>query len=60
VGKWILDGEDRDSGEVGEDIGEGDGCGVRILAVVKAFCGCGERITLGSEVTVNVSLVSRE
>ena len=45
---------------MGEDTGGGDGWGVRILAVVKDFCGRGERITLGSEVIVSVSLVCRE
>lgn len=37
----------------------GDGWGVRIRAA-KAFLGCGDRITCGSEVMVRVSLDSRE
>jgi len=40
--------------------GEGEGCGVKILAVVKDFFGCGERITMGSELMVNVSLLVRD
>jgi len=48
-------GEGRDSGEYLS----GDGCGVRILAA-KAFFGCGDLITAGSEVIVRVSLGSRE
>lgn len=51
-------------GEIGEgrDRGEallGDNCGVRIFAA-KAFFGCGDFMTGGSEVIVRVSLVSRE
>lgn len=37
----------------------GEGCGVRIRAA-KAFFGCGDRITCGSDVTVRASLGSRE
>jgi hypothetical protein len=48
-------GEDRDSGEALS----GDGCGVSIFAG-KAFCGCGDLMTAGSEVIVRVSLGSRE
>ena len=48
-------GEGRASGEALS----GDGCGVRIFAA-KAFFGCGDLITAGSEVIVRVLLGSPE
>ena len=48
-------GEGRESGEALS----GDGCGVRIF-VEKAFFGCGDLMTGGSEEIVRVSLGSRE
>lgn len=48
-------GEGRDSGEALS----GDGFGVRIFAA-KAFFGCGDLMTAGSEVIVRASLGSRE
>lgn len=41
------------------DLLSGEGCGVSIRAA-KAFLGCGDRMTCGSEVMVRVSLGSRE
>jgi hypothetical protein len=48
-------GEGRDNGEALS----GDGWGVRIFAA-KAFSGCGDLMTAGSDVIVRVSLGSRE
>jgi hypothetical protein len=61
VGKFIPNPAGDDRGE-GRDSGEalsGDGWGVSIFAA-KAFCGCGDLMTAGSEVIVRVSLGSRE
>lgn len=61
VGKFMPSPAAGDRGE-GRDNGEalsGDGCGVRICAA-KAFFGCGDLMTAGSDVIVRVSLGSRE
>jgi len=61
VGKFMpspAGGEIREGRDRGEAL-LGDNCGVRIFAA-KAFFGCGDFMTGGSEVIVRVSLVSRE